>query len=911
MLSKHVPLGLSVRRNSTLLALDKKWTRIWEEEKGPVEKGSGPGPMGPRPLGPRPLGPGSMGPGPIGPRSQHLSPSTPSTPSDFYCLAMFPYPSGRLHMGHVRNYTITDVIARFRRLQGYRVIHPMGWDAFGLPAENAARDHGIDPAEWTYANIDAMKHQLDGINFHFDWHRELRTCDPKYYKWTQDLFLLMYRQNLAYKKEAVINWDPVDGTVLANEQVDAAGKSWRSGAVVEKRRLSQWFLAITDYADRLHRDLDSLPRWPDKVKTMQRNWIGRSQGVEIDFVVGTLGPLDVALDVALEVALDVALDVATSTVSIFTTRPETLGSVEFMALALSHPLVEAAAESDSELASFVARYRDALSDDTATPPGFRLNLTATPPIEGDGARTIPVFAAPYVVDYAAGAVMGCPRYDSRDNAFWRVHGGGKGALAPPAEPTDIGTVPPTIPPTTPGAVRGKTSFRLRDWLISRQRSWGVPIPIVYCHDCGPQPVPHHDLPVTLDQVLEPTSCPSCGGPATRESDTMDTFMDLSWYFFRYLDPNNDTEPFSRAAAALMPVDIYVGGVEHAILHLLYARFVAKVLGDAGLWGLDLGPRDLDPGPLFEPIDQLITQGMVQAKTYRHPSTGECLAPADINPDGTVCGDADRRPALVSYEKMSKSKNNGVDPGDCVAQYGADAVRAHMMFSAPVDDDLLWNEDLIVGVQRWLKRVLSLAGQVRDVVGPGPGPGLSGTGSGPNSGSSGSSGSSGPRSPGSLDLLNTTSTFITSITTSVTTDLSFNTVVSDLMKWTNAVAATVKQGPNPDLAWSYRSLLIMMSPIAPAVAEESWEIVNSGTAPGSVLDQPIPEPRFIVALEIKYNVFVNGKMRRVIEAPRDLITNEATVLDKVFQYDEIKKVVTREELKKVIMKEGMISLVGRK
>ena len=790
---------------------------------------------------------------------------------------MFPYPSGRLHMGHVRNYTITDVIARFRRLQGYRVIHPMGWDAFGLPAENAARDHGIDPAQWTYANIDAMKHQLDGINFHFDWHRELRTCDPKYYKWTQELFLLMYRQNLAYKKEAVINWDPVDGTVLANEQVDAAGKSWRSGAVVEKRRLSQWFLAITDYAERLDRDLDSLPRWPAKVKAMQRNWIGRSQGMEIDFGVAGLEP---------------DLVPSPTTISIFTTRPETLGSVEFMALALSHPLVEAAAESDSKLASFVARYRDALSDDTTTPPGFRLNLTATPPIEGDGARTIPVFAAPYVVDYAAGAVMGCPRYDSRDREFWKVHG--PGALALPAEPTDNGTIPPTIPPTTPGAVRTKTSFRLRDWLISRQRSWGVPIPIVYCHDCGPQPVPHHELPVTLDQVLEPTSCPSCSGPATRESDTMDTFMDLSWYFFRYLDPDNDTEPFSRAAAALMPVDIYVGGVEHAILHLLYARFVAKVLGDAGLWGL--GPKGPGPEDLFEPIDQLITQGMVQAKTYRHPATGECLASTEINPDGTVCGDADRRPALVSYEKMSKSKNNGVDPGDCVAQYGADAVRAHMMFSAPVDDDLLWNEDLIVGVQRWLKRVLSLAGQVRDVVGPGPNSGSPG----PNSGS-----------PGSLDLLNTTSTFITSITSSVTTDLSFNTVVSDLMKWTNAVAAAAKQGPDPDLVWSYRSLLIMMSPIAPAVAEESWEIVNSGTTPGSVLDQPIPEPRFIVAPEIKYNVFVNGKMRRVIEAPRDLISNEATVLDEVFQYEEIKKVVGREELKKVIMKEGMISLVGRK
>ncbi|PVI03901.1 leucyl-tRNA synthetase [Periconia macrospinosa] len=683
-----------------------------------------------------------------------------------YVLPMFPYPSGTLHLGHLRVYTISDVLARVKRMMGYDVLHPIGWDAFGLPAENAAIERGVHPADWTASNIEAMKSQMMAMGGQWDWDREFRTCDPDFYKHTQRLFLELYKKGLAYQAESMVNWDPVDQTVLANEQVDANGCSWRSGAKVEQKMLKQWFLRITKFRAPLVNDLKTLDEWPERVKAMQKNWIGLSQGTRIDFRIKKALPPDFKeRSSARRRSLRKRnyFNFATG-VSVFTTRADTLPGAQYVALSMKHFLVRAVLwkNEDRGLRTFIRKARNLPPD---TKEGYLLEgIRAINPLAsalGNGYQpdSLPVFVAPYVRDiYGTGAVMGVPGHDARDHAFWRQNKGqapvkyvitpnGQGSNLPtdlPDEPlTKKGHLVPALPHlaglSSDDAIQRITSlakekqfgkamdsYRLKDWLISRQRYWGTPIPIVHCSSCGPVPVPDEELPVRLpnlpassfegrngnpleqDKKWKDTKCPKCKGPAHRETDTMDTFMDSSWYFFRFLDPQNSTQLFSpQLADSGMPVDTYVGGVEHAILHLLYARFITKFLAKTGRW-----PKGTQPskGGLGEPFKRLVTQGMVHGKTYTDPTTGRFLRPdeLDLSKETEPIIKETGLLAKVSYEKMSKSKYNGVDPGNVIKEYGADATRAHMLFQAPINDVLEWDETKITGVQRWLKRVMTLS-----------------------------------------------------------------------------------------------------------------------------------------------------------------------------------------------------------
>ena len=610
---------------------------------------------------------------------------------NFYALSMFPYPSGNLHMGHVRNYVITDVIARLMRLKGKRVLHPMGWDAFGLPAENAAIERGVDPADWTDRNIAQMREQLQRLGLSIDWSREVATCHSDYYRWTQWLFLQFLNADLAYRKEATVNWDPIDQTVLANEQVDADGRSWRSGALVEKRKLRQWFLKITAVADELLDDLEQLKGWPERVRTMQANWIGRSNGATLRFAIAAEN----------EQAIEV-----------FTTRPDTVFGVSYVVLAPEHALVDqlTTAEQREAVEAFRKSLQSISEQDRVAEDrpkrGVATGGSVQHPFTGEA---VPVWIADYVLpDYGTGAVMGVPAHDSRDFAFAKQYD-----LPITTVVVEPGHVPDSGEPSEAftglgelvgsaefdglqgeqakaaiikaaeqrGVGAAKITFRLRDWLISRQRYWGCPIPVIHCDDCGVVPVPESDLPVELPRDVDlsgsggspleratewkQVSCPKCGKPATRETDTMDTFMCSSWYYLRYTDASNDTAPFSPASIdAWMPVDQYVGGVEHAILHLLYSRFFTKVLQQRKLVSCS------------EPFQNLLTQGMVQGVTYRNPKTRKYIAPSAVS-DANQPTDPDDGEALeVFFEKMSKSKYNGVDPGAVIDRYGADTAHVH-------------------------------------------------------------------------------------------------------------------------------------------------------------------------------------------------------------------------------------------
>lgn len=877
----------------------------------------------------------------LNPKKFHIDPEA----EKFYALVMFPYPSGILHLGHVRVYTISDVISRFKRLQGYNVIHPMGWDAFGLPAENAAIERGINPSLWTESNIDRMKDQMNMVLADFDWDRELATCKPDYYKWTQKIFLLLYEQGLAYKKEAEINWDPVDETVLANEQVDANGKSWRSGALVEKRKLNQWFIGITKYAEHLNKDLDLLDQWPDKVKSMQKHWIGQSEGVEINFLSNS--------------------DKHPS-ISVFTSRPETIFSIQYLALSLNHPIVADAAENDVDLQRFIEENKNS---DSETKDGYLLgSIKVSRPIDSSDnvlkEFTLPVYAAPYVLDtYGTGAVMGCPAHDQRDFDFWKLHSPNiqPAVSVAPAKLThltdfqapytskegimhDKTTVPYGVDDL--GKYKGmkvqeaaqeitkvleklelgkkKVNFRIRDWLISRQRYWGAPIPIVYCDSCGTVPVPDSELPVKLPEVsgktfgkgnplsrLESftnTKCPSCGGKATRDTDTMDTFMDSSWYFFRYLDPHNEDLPFDKSKINhQLPVDMYIGGVEHAILHLLYTRFISKFLADIGLWEGKSGN---------EPITRLVTQGMVQGLTYSDPDTGKFVKPEDIdktdprNPKIVSTG----KTAFTSYEKMSKSKHNGVDPAETIRKYGADATRAHMLFQAPISDSLNWNEDQILGVDRWLRRVISLQESIVNYEGSG----RSSEGSIYNNIEiNGVLHEQIKLNDAEVKFLNDTSDFIKKIDTSVNVELSFNTIISDLMKYSNTIIAALKDEQNYSkdlLLDSYKKLLVIMSPVTPSVAEEAWELLsNSLNVPWkSITLEKFPKIQKIESNKINFNIFINGKARLLFKDNKNLIEkSESEILEVIFSHDAVNKFATKDKIKKIIKKPGMISLVVAK
>ena len=805
----------------------------------------------------------------------HDTPELKPGEDAFYALSMFPYPSGNLHMGHVRNYVITDVVARVQRLRGKQVLHPMGWDAFGLPAENAAIERGIDPGVWTDQNIASMRAQLQRLGLSIDWDREVATCHSDYYRWTQWLFLQFLETGLAYQKDATVNWDPIDQTVLANEQVDSEGRSWRSGALVEKRKLRQWFLKITAYADQLLDDLPKLQGWPERVRTMQANWIGRSTGAELTFPVVDADGHDTA-----------------ERITVFTTRPDTIFGASYVVLAPEHPLV--ASLTTAEQAIHVEAFCDLVSSQSEQERtaedkpkrGVPIGAQVRNPANGE---LLPLWIADYVLaDYGTGAVMGVPAHDQRDFVFARqyelpvrqviipegsdehayeggawteagvlIHSGRFDGLPNAEAKSAI-----TALAEAEGWGQARITYRLRDWLISRQRYWGCPIPVIHCESCGVVPVPAEQLPVELPKgaslvgkggsplaQLESwwrVDCPCCGAPARRETDTMDTFMCSSWYFLRYSDPHNAALPFSREAVeSWLPVDQYVGGIEHAILHLLYSRFFTKVLRDRGLLGFD------------EPFQRLLTQGMVQGITYKNPHTGKYIAPADVadpsDPRDPVTGEV----LETFYEKMSKSKYNGVDPAVVIDRYGADTARMFILFKAPPEKDLEWDDADVEGQFRFLQRLWRLVdGAMAQGLGLGDG---------------GSDNTPANLSPGDKALRRAVHTAITEISDDLDGDYQFNTAVSELMKLSNAMGEHLEGASAAVASEALRSLLVLLAPFAPHLAEELWQRLG-GNPDGhaSVHHQAWPSADIsaLVRDTIPLVIQVKGKVRGNLEVPAD-------------------------------------------
>ena len=808
----------------------------------------------------------------------------------FYALSMFPYPSGNLHMGHVRNYVITDVVARVQRLRGRKVLHPMGWDAFGLPAENAAIERGVDPAAWTDQNIASMREQLNQLGLSIDWDREVATCHGDYYRWTQWLFLQFLEAGLAYQKDATVNWDPVDQTVLANEQVDSEGRSWRSGALVEKRKLRQWFLKITAYADQLLDDLPKLEGWPERVRTMQANWIGRSTGAELEFAV-----------------VDGSGQASGERITVFTTRPDTIFGASYVVLAPEHPLVTqlTTAEQAQQVEAFcelVSRQseQERTADDKPK-RGVPIGAQVRNPASGE---LIHLWIADYVLaDYGTGAVMGVPAHDQRDWEFARqyalpvrqvIRPEGEaaqalesGAWTEPGVLIDSGRfdgLPSgeakaaiTAAAEQEGWGRARITYRLRDWLISRQRYWGCPIPVIHCDSCGVVPVPVDQLPVELPRDVAFTGkggsplaqleswwrvdCPCCGKPARRETDTMDTFMCSSWYFLRYSDPHNTDLPFSREAVdSWLPVDQYVGGIEHAILHLLYSRFFTKVLRDRGLLGFD------------EPFQRLLTQGMVQGITYKNPNSGKYIAPADIadaaDPRDPISGDA----LDTFYEKMSKSKYNGVDPAVVIDRYGADTARMFILFKAPPEKDLEWDDADVEGQFRFLQRLWRLVDTAAD-----QGLSLKDGAGGPAAVALALEdiGAGGELSSDELELRRAVHTAIAAISDDLEGDYQFNTAVSELMKLSNAMVSHL-QGSRPTFACeALRTLLILLAPFAPHLAEELWLKLGGRAATDPLASSSIHAQRWpsadaaaLVRSTVPLVIQIKGKVRGSLEVPAD-------------------------------------------
>ncbi|AFZ47393.1 leucyl-tRNA synthetase [Cyanobacterium stanieri PCC 7202] len=822
----------------------------------------------------------------------------------FYALSMFPYPSGKLHMGHVRNYVITDVIARFQRMNGHRVLHPMGWDAFGLPAENAAIDRGIPPATWTYQNIDQMRSQLKQLGLSIDWDREVATCSPEYYKWTQWLFLQFYQAGLAYQKEAAVNWDPIDQTVLANEQVDGDGYSWRSGAKVERKLLRQWFFKITDYAEQLLQDLCQLDGWPERVKTMQENWIGKSVGAYLEFPV---------IDKDEKIA-------------VFTTRPDTVYGVTYVVLAPEHPLTPLVTTPDRKKAveDFIKEVSaESEIDRTADDKPKKGVLTGGKAINPFTGEEIPILIANYVLyEYGTGAVMGVPAHDVRDFKFAKENNLPIKVVIIPDDSdnevpelqeayTEPGTMVNSGSFTGMDSTKGKNAviqfaenqgygkkriqYRLRDWLISRQRYWGCPIPVVHCPNCGTVPVPDQDLPVKLPDQVEFSGrgpsplakmedwvnvpCPSCGTPAKRETDTMDTFIDSSWYFLRYTDANNENEPFSLDRVNnWMGVDQYVGGIEHAILHLLYSRFFTKVVRDRGLVNVD------------EPFKRLLTQGMVQGITYKNPVTGKYILPENIeereetNAEGkteTVYYDKATGDRLsVFYEKMSKSKYNGVDPQVVLSKYGADTARMFILFKAPPEKDLEWDDADVEGQYRFLNRVWTLVNEFID-----------------NSQSAENKTIDKTKlSKTEKDLRRAIHTAIKEISEDLNGDYQFNTAVSELMKLNNALRDS-KDKNSPVYREGIETLILLLAPFAPHIGEELWQLLGNSE---SVHLQPwlTVDEEALTVDEITLVIQIMGKTRGTISVPAGATKDE---LQQFAQESEVaQKYITGKEIKKVIV-----------
>jgi len=886
----------------------------------------------------------------------------------YYVLEMFPYPSGRIHMGHVRNYTMGDVVARVKRAMGFDVLHPMGWDAFGMPAENAAMERKVHPKAWTYDNIAAMKKQLKSMGLSLDWSREIATCDPAYYKHQQKMFLDFRRAGLVEREKRKVNWDPVDQTVLANEQV-IDGRGWRSGAEVEQREMSQWVFKITKYSKELLDALDTLERWPEKVRLMQKNWIGRSEGLLVRF----------------------ALDANTtpngeSELEVFTTRPDTLFGAKFMALAPDHPLAAAAAAKNPALAKFIeaCRHRGTAQAeiDTAEKLGFDTGIKAVHPF--DAAWQLPVYVANFILmDYGTGAIFGCPAHDQRDLDFVNKYGlgnvpvvcppdadpktfvitetaydgdgrminsrfldgmtiaqakedvarrlentflppppaGGRPAAEGRQDGVDGITAPPRRamradpPPAGEGGNRPvaqrQVNYRLRDWGISRQRYWGCPIPIIHCEKCGVVPVPEQDLPVTLPDDVSfdrpgnpldhhPTwknvKCPQCGGPARRETDTMDTFVDSSWYFVRFTDPKNSAEPDDpKIADTWMPVDQYIGGIEHAILHLLYSRFFTRAMKATGHVGLD------------EPFAGLFTQGMVVHETYR-TKDGEWAAPAEVKIESD--GEA-RRASLIAtgeaveigaIEKMSKSRRNTIDPDEIIATYGADVARWFMLSDSPPERDVEWTERGVQGAYRFAQRLWRLAGEAGDIAKTAPAERPAAFG------------------PAALKLRKATHRALAAVTADIE-KLHFNVCVAHIYEFANTLNAVIgdmgsEDGAGlgaetdamatPDFRWAMREavnvLVQLFAPMMPHLAEECWAALGHQTL---VAQAPWPqlEPDLLIETAITLPVQINGKKRADVTVPRD--AKAAEIEAAVLALDAVKRVLDGKAPKKVIVVPGRI------
>ncbi|HEX6977740.1 MAG TPA: leucine--tRNA ligase [Alphaproteobacteria bacterium] len=793
-------------------------------------------------------------------RGSFRATENPARPK-YYVLEMFPYPSGRIHMGHVRNYTLGDVVARHRRALGFNVLHPMGWDAFGLPAENAARDQKIHPAAWTYDNIATMRGELKRMGLSLDWSRELATCHPGYYAHQQKLFLDFMKAGLVYRKEAFVNWDPVDQTVLANEQV-IDGRGWRSGAPVEKKKLAQWFLKITAYADELTDALRTLDRWPDKVRLMQENWIGRSSGAEIRF----------------------ELKGRKDRLVVFTTRPDTLFGASFCAISPDHALAEELARSDGKLADFIAECRHAGTSEAAIEAqekkGYDTGLRALHPfIKG---KELPVYVANFVlIEYGAGAIFGCPAHDQRDLDFARKYGL---PVIPVVRPRDADSIEIGDTAFTDDGIiynsdfldgldveaakkevgrrleamnagHATTVYRLRDWLVSRQRYWGCPIPVIHCESCGIVPVPDSDLPVLLPDDVSfdrpgnpldhhPTwkhvDCPRCGKPARRETDTFDTFVDSSWYFARFCSPRADVPVTQEAVDYWLPVDQYIGGVEHAILHLLYSRFFTRAMKRTGYVKLD------------EPFAGLFTQGMVLHESYRDEA-GKWLYPEEVKklPDGSAMHATTGRPVTVGRrEVMSKSKKNVVAPAAIIDTYGADTARLFMLSDSPPERDLEWTEAGVEGAWRYINRLWRL---VSEPPAPLPAPGTP------------QPASLSPAANAAWRLVHKT---IAAVSDSLE-GLRFNVAVAQIRTLSNALETLKGTGPGEAwvLAEGLRILAKLIGPMTPHLAEEMWAALGGQ---GLLCDQPWPkaDPALIVDDVVKIAVQVNGKLRATIDLPRD-------------------------------------------
>jgi leucyl-tRNA synthetase len=790
----------------------------------------------------------------------------PSRPK-YYVLEMFPYPSGKLHVGHVRNYTMGDMVARYKRAQGFNVLHPMGWDAFGLPAENAAMASKVHPATWTYANIATMREQLKRMGLSYDWEREIATCHPEYYRHEQKMFLDFLRAGLAYRRESWVNWDPVENTVLANEQV-IDGRGWRSGALVEKRLLSQWFLRITHYADDLLDALKTLERWPERVRLMQENWIGRSEGARVFF----------------------PLKGRNERLEIFTTRPDTLYGASFCALSPNHPLAQELAAGNADLAAFIAECnRMGTSEavlETAEKKGFDTGVKVVHPL--DKSWMLPLYVANFVLmEYGTGAIFGCPAHDQRDLDFARKYKlAVKPVVLPPGEDPrhftvgneafvgdgtifnsdfldglDVASAKRKVIERLQAlsAGQGTIQFRLRDWGVSRQRYWGCPIPVIHCGKCGIVPVPERDLPVklpedvTFDRPGNPldhhptwkyTTCPSCGGAAQRETDTFDTFFESSWYFERYCSPR-DAAAFKRGEVDYwMPVDQYIGGIEHAVLHLLYSRFFTRALKDCGYVGLK------------EPFAGLFTQGMVCHETYRDEA-GNWLFPEDVTRDtqGNVL-DAHSRPVTVGRnEKMSKSKKNVVGLETIVDAYGADTARLYLLSDSPPERDLEWTDAGIEGAWRYVNRLHRLVTEPPVALAP--------------------AGAALPRelSPAADKARRAIHRSIAAVTDHIE-KFRFNSAVARIRELTNSLEE-LSEGPGAGVIMreGVKTAVRLIGPMMPHLAEELWQLLGHDTL---LADErwPQADPALVVEDTVTVAVQVNGKLRTTIELPRDAAQAEA-------------------------------------